>query len=186
MAKGNYGPTEAYEMAGYSARGVVAKSAANRLLSNVDVRERIAELRSKVLQNNEASVDRTLRELGAMAYYNIVEILEDYDNGRARIADPRTLPEDLQRAIVDLKLIILPDGTQVFECKMADKLKALEAIGRHLQMFKDTVIVENVFRVIQDMDDGELDRRITELAGVIEGPAVALAGPREGETPEDP
>ncbi len=30
-------------------------------------------------------------------------------------------------------------------------------------MFKDTLVVENVFRVVQEMDDDELDRRLAEL-----------------------
>ncbi len=32
-------------------------------------------------------------------------------------------------------------------------------LARHLQMFKDTVIVENVLRIVNEMDDDELDRR---------------------------
>ena len=50
-----------------------------------------------------------------------------------------------------------------YECKFADKQKALDSLARHLQMFKDTVIVENVFRIVTEMDDDELDRRLTEL-----------------------
>ncbi len=30
-------------------------------------------------------------------------------------------------------------------------------------MFKDTVIVENVLRIVNEMDDDELDRRLAEL-----------------------
>ncbi len=35
--------------------------------------------------------------------------------------------------------------------------------ARYLQMFKNTLVVENVFRVVQEMDDDELDRRLAEL-----------------------
>ncbi len=54
------------------------------------------------------------------------------------------------------------DGLQ-YECKFADKQKALDSLARHLQMFKDMVIVENVFRIVNEMDDDELDRRLAEL-----------------------
>ena len=46
--------------------------------------------------------------------------------------------------------------------------KALESLGRHLQMFKDTLVVENVFRIVKEMDDDELARRLAELERSIE------------------
>ena len=50
-----------------------------------------------------------------------------------------------------------------YEFKFANKQRALEGLARHLQMFKDTVVVENVFQEIQDMSDEELERRVAEL-----------------------
>jgi len=76
--------------------------------------------------------------------------------------DPTTLPEDLRRAIVAIKPVEVGDELQ-YECKFADKQKALDSLARYLQMFKDTLVVENVFRVVQEMDDDELDRRLAEL-----------------------
>ena len=71
-------------------------------------------------------------------------------------------PEDLRRAIVAIKPIQIGD-TRTWEVKFADKQKALDSLGRYLQMFKNTLVVENVFRVVQEMDDDELDRRLAEL-----------------------
>ncbi len=76
--------------------------------------------------------------------------------------DPRELPEDLRRAIVAIKPVQVGDETR-YECKFADKQRALDSLARHLQMFKDMVIVENVFRIVNEMDDDELDRRLAEL-----------------------
>ena len=67
-----------------------------------------------------------------------------------------------------------------YECKFADKLKALEGRARHLQMFKDTVVVENVFRVIQDMSDEELDRRLAELEDALAEGETPSSAPRTG------
>ncbi len=50
-----------------------------------------------------------------------------------------------------------------YEYKFADKQRALDSLARHLQMFKDTVVVEIVFRIVIEMDDDELDRRLAEL-----------------------
>ncbi len=68
----------------------------------------------------------------------------------------------LGRAIIAFRPVQI-DGKRMWEVKFADKQKALDSLGRYLQMFKDTVIVENVFRVVHEMDDDELDRRLAEL-----------------------
>ena len=93
--------------------------------------------------------------------------------------DPRLLPEDLRRAITAIKLVDAGKGLQ-YEYKFADKLKALEGLARHLQMFKDTVVVENVFRVIQDMGDEELDRRLAELEDALAEGKTPSSAPRAG------
>ena len=72
------------------------------------------------------------------------------------------MPEDLRRSIIGIKPVHV--GEEVgYECKFADKLRALECLARFLRMFNGTVVVENVFQVIQDMSDEELDRRLAEL-----------------------
>ncbi len=76
--------------------------------------------------------------------------------------DPRGLPEDLRRAIVGIKPVQVGEELQ-YECKFADKQRALDSLARHLQMFKDLLIVENVVRIVNEMDDDELDRRLAEL-----------------------
>ncbi len=83
-------------------------------------------------------------------------------HGKITMRDPASLPEDLRRAIVGIKPVEVGDKHQ-YECKFADKQRALDSLARHLQMFKDMVIVENVFRIVNEMDDDELDRRLTEL-----------------------
>ncbi len=96
-----------------------------------------------------------------LAFYDMTAIL-DSTNGRIAMKDPRDLPEDLRRAIVAIKPVQIGDEMH-YEYKFADKQRALESLARHLQMFKDMVIVENVFRIVNEMDDDELDRRLAEL-----------------------
>ncbi len=106
-------------------------------------------------------------------------VLEVMD-GKITMRDPASLPEDLRRAIVGIKPVRVGDDLQ-YECKFADKQKALDSLARHLQMFKDTVIVENVFRIVTEMDDDELDRRLTELERAF-GQATTL-DPAAGKGP---
>ncbi len=96
-----------------------------------------------------------------LAFYDMTAILDSKD-GEITLRDPTELPEDLRRAIVGIKPVQVGEE-RLYECKFADKQRALESLARHLQMFKDTIIVENVFRVVHEMTDDELDRRLAEL-----------------------
>ncbi len=113
-----------------------------------------------------------------IAFYDPTQILDTVDD-MIVMKDPRALPEDLRRAITAIKPVDAGKGLQ-YECKFADKLKALEGLARHLQMFKDTVVVENVFRVIQDMSDEELDRRLAELEDALDQGASPTSSPGTG------
>lgn len=160
IAKG-LSATAAYAAAGYKP----STAHASRLAVNGSVVARIAELIAPAVEETEVTVERTLQEMKCLAFYNMTQIF-DSTGDTLTMRDPTTLPEDLRRAIIGIKPIQVGGETQ-YEYKFADKLKALEGLARYLQMFKDTVIVENVFRVVQEMDDDELDRRIAELDRAI-------------------
>ncbi len=151
--------TQAAIRAGYSPK--TATAMASRLLTNVKVRAYIAELMAPAVKATELSVERVLREMTRLAFYDMTAVLELKD-GKITMRDPASLPEDLRRAIVGIKPVEVRDELQ-YECKFADKQRALDSLARHLQMFKDMVIVENVFRIVNEMDDDELDRRLAEL-----------------------
>ncbi len=134
---------------------------ASRLAGYGKVRTRVAELMAPAIEATQATVERVLKEMVRLAFYDMTAIF-DSTNGRIAMKDPRNLPEDLRRAIVAIKPVQVGEELQ-YECKFADKQRALDSLARHLQMFKDTVIVENVFRIVNEMDDDELDRRLAEL-----------------------
>ncbi len=165
---------EAYEKAGYKP----SEAHASRLAGNGKVRARCAELMAPAVKATELSVERVLAEMKRLAFYDMTAVL-DVEDGKITMRDPASLPEDLRRAIVGIKPVEVGDDLQ-YECKFADKQKALDSLARHLQMFKDMVIVENVFRVVNEMDDDELDRRLRELERAI-GKATTLdPAAREG------
>ena len=137
----------------------MTKQALDRLLKNVDIRERIAELTAPALAETEATVERVLEELIHLAFYDVTQIFE---SDGLTMKDPRTLPEDLRRSIIGIKPIQVGEEIR-YEYRTADKLRALECLSRYLKMFSGMVVVENVFQVIQDMSDEELDRRLAEL-----------------------
>ncbi len=156
LAKG-MSATAAYEKAGYKPNDQNAA----RLTRNDEVRTRVAELMAPAVEATQATVERVLKEMVRLAFYDMTAIL-DSTNGRIAMKDPRGLPEDLRRAIVAIKPVEVGEKLH-YECKFADKQKALDSLARYLQMFKDTLVVENVFRVVHEMTDDELDRRLAEL-----------------------
>ena len=137
------------------------RSNASQLNAKQHIQDRIAELMAPAAEAAELSAERTLKEVTRLAFYDMTQIL-DSKNGVIAMRDPTSLPEDLRRAIIAIKPVLLGDGLQ-YECKFADKQKALDSLMRHLQLFKDTLVIENVFRVVQEMDDDELNRRLAEL-----------------------
>ncbi len=170
----------AYTAAGYRVTGNSAKSAGGRLLTNVDVQARIAWLQGQAADRAEVTAERTLREMACMAYYDATDILDMSDDGKTfTIRNPKSLPEDLRRAIVEITQVQVGDETR-YRVKLADKAKALDMLGRHLQMFKDIVRIENVFEVVKAMDDDALDRRLAELERSLEE-AITL-GPEAGKS----
>ncbi len=168
---------KAYTAAGYRATGKSAWAAGARLFNTPGIKKRYAELMAPAVEAAELSVERVLQEMTRLAFYDMTAILESKD-GKITLRDPTKLPEDLRRAIVGIKPVQL--GEELFyECKFADKKGSLESLARHLQMFKDTVIIENVFRIVKEMGDDELDRRLTELERAF-GQATTL-DPAAGE-----
>ncbi len=152
----------AWTAAGFKSTGKVASVKCSEFLKRPYARKRLAELAAKVLKKTDLTVESVLEEIKCHAFYDITQVLNVDTQGNVTMRDPTSLPEDLKRSIVGIKEVLL-DGKKTWELKFADKQKALDSLGRYLQMFKDTVIVENVFRVVQEMGDDELDRRLAEL-----------------------
>ncbi len=161
--------------AGYSKKGADVRAAI--LMKKPEIRAAIDAAMAKKVERVEATVERVLEEMTRLAFYDITAVF-DVQNGKITLRDPTKLPEDLRRAIVGIKPVQIGETLQ-YECKFADKQRALDSLARHLQMFKDMVIVENVFRIVKEMEDDELDRRLTELERAFD--QAATLDPAAGE-----
>ena len=99
--------TQAAIRAGYSPK--TANEQAARLLANVSIQNRIAQLQAEQSRRTGVSADRVVRELAKVAF----------DLAAVQSVKVKTFGED---------------GLEQ-EVKLADKLKALDLLGRHLGMF---------------------------------------------------
>jgi phage terminase small subunit len=126
--------TQAAIRAGYSP--ISASQTASEIMANPKVRTRVEELRAERSKRTGVNADRVVQELARIAFVNPTEVVNAKDATLKEDAD-----EDDTAAIASVKVKIVDgDFSSVErEIKFADKLKALELLGKHLGMFTDNV-----------------------------------------------
>src|SRR6478672_7951549 len=145
----------------------VAGAAAARLLGNVRVQARIAEIMRAGAERAEITVEQVLRELAkigfsdirkAVAWRNEMVAREDEEAGKGedgvvrvtRVLLPRVsivpseeMDPDIAAAIAEVS----QNANGSLRIKMHDKHAALVSIGKHLGMFTDIVQMKAVYGV---------------------------------------
>ncbi len=128
--------TQAAIRAGYSAK--TARWQASRMLSNVNISQRIAEKRQELADNTGLSVERVLKEAMRLAFFDIRKLTDSVGNP----IPVHQLDADTAAAIQGLELATErgPDNesgpTIVRKYKIADKNSAIERLFKHLGLFE--------------------------------------------------
>lgn len=133
--------TQAANRAGYSARR--AAEIGYQLLQKTTVQEAIQAAMEKRAERTEITADRVLREYAKIAFFDPRRLYRD-DGQPVPIAD---LDDETAGAIAGLEVLEEFDGagedrTQIGftkKYKIADKVRALDSVARHLGMFVDRV-----------------------------------------------
>ena len=120
--------TQAAIRAGYSAKS--AARFAVELLNKTQVSEKISELRSQQSKRTEITADRVLTELAVIAFADRTEIAKITEAGFVKFTPTDKLPAELKKIIVGIK-----EGKFGIEVATADKVRALELLGKHLGIF---------------------------------------------------
>lgn len=128
--------TQAAIRAGYSPKTAQEQSA--RLLSNVMVQNRLAQLQAEQSRRTGVSADRVVRELAKIAFANASDTI-DPETASVKLDASR---DDLA-AIQSIKVKSFGEDGLEHEVKLADKLRALDLLGKHLGMYKDASEKEN-------------------------------------------
>lgn len=123
--------TQAYIRAGY--RPKAADVCASRLLANARVRARVDELLAIRSSRTGINQDRVVRELARIAFLDPTE-LANINNATVL----SSASKDDRAAIASVKVKSGEDFTER-EIRFADKLKALELLGKHLGMYTDKI-----------------------------------------------
>lgn len=144
--------TQAAIRAGYKAKnGQRASEIGHELLQKTQVSEAISE-RSK---RTGINADRVLLELARIAFVNADDVINAKD---------ATLKEDASRddlaAIQSVKVKSFGEDGVEREIKLADKLKALDMLGRHLAMWNDKLQLSGM-----EEEKSKLDSLIKQISG---------------------
>ncbi len=144
--------TQAAIRAGYSPAS--AGTVAGENMKKPQIRARIDKALAEQSKRTGANADRVVRELAKVAFANAVDMI-DFDSATIK---PGAVRDDTAAiASVKVKTIPMPDGVGVErEIKMADKLKALELLGKRFGMFTDNINMTGDIGVtiVDDIPDG--------------------------------
>ena len=120
--------TQAAIRAGYSAAS--ASTLGERALKNVDVRAHIDRALAERSKRTGINQDRVLAELAKVALYNAADVI-----GLNNAVVLSGADRDDTAAISSVKVKVSANGDVEREVRLADKLKALELLGKHIGMF---------------------------------------------------
>lgn len=148
--------TQAAVRAGYKAGSAQrASEIGSELLHKTPVAEAIRKEMAERSRRTGVNADRVVQELAKIAFVNAIEVIDPKTATVKKNASP-----DDTAAIQSVKVKTFGEDGLEREIKMADKIKALELLGKHLGMFKDRVEVSGI-----DSEKTKLDDLITQLRG---------------------
>lgn len=152
--------TAAAKRAGYSEKTACEQAA--RLLANVKVQEAVQKGKKEIQERTEITQDMVIRETAKLAFFDIRKMF----GKDGKPLDISELDDDTAAALVGLDVQDVKDADSgdflgyVKRYKMADKLKALELLGKHTGAFEK-----------QDTQTAALETAMRALADIIEKPA---------------
>ena len=148
--------TQAAIRAGYSPD--TAKEIGCENLTKPNIRACIDRAMAERSKRTGVNADRVVQELAKIAFVNATEVI---DPATATVKED-ALPEDTA-AIQSVKVKTFGEDGLEREIKMADKLKALELLGKHMGMFKDKVELSGTLQT----EKTKLDDLIEQMRGGV-------------------
>ncbi len=146
--------TQAAIRAGYSTD--TAGSIGNENLKKPEIRTRIERAMAERSKRTGVNANRVIEELAKIAFINAADVI----NPETATIKEDASPEDTA-AIQSVKVKTFGEDGLEREIKMADKIKALELLGKHLGMFKDKIEVSGTL----ETEKTKLDDLLKQMRG---------------------
>lgn len=137
--------TQAAIRAGYSPK--TANEQGSQLLANLSVRAHIDKAIAEQSKRTGINADRVIKELARIAFVNPADVL-NFNNATVLTDADR----DDTASILSVKVKYFEGEVSEREVKMADKIKALELLGKHLGMFTDKIDINGAMVVFKGED----------------------------------
>lgn len=133
--------TQAAIRAGYSKKTARIKGC--QLLTKVNIQAEIQRLKDKRSQRTEITADNVVLELAKIAFSNIEDFLEVLENGEVTLKTFEFIEREKLAAIESIKISTTTnkDDSREYtttQFKLHSKLNALEQLGKHLGIFKES------------------------------------------------
>ena len=125
-------------------------------MTKPDIRAQIDRAMAERSKRTGVNAERVVQELAKIAFVNAAEVIDP----KTATVKEDALPEDTA-AIQSVKVKTFCEDGLEREIKMADKLKALELLGKHLGMFKDRIELSGGL----DTEKSKLDDLIGQMRG---------------------
>lgn len=122
--------TQSYIKAGYEEK--TARTAGSKLLTNLDIQERVEELQKHIALRNEVQASDIAKEFMKLGYSNIQDFIKE-DGSLKNIAE---LPRHIAACIQTVKTKDIGGGKFETEIKLFSKEKSLELLGKHIGWFE--------------------------------------------------
>jgi len=155
----DFNATRAAIASGYSKK--TARSQGNRLLTNVDIQRRLAELIKKRSSKVELTAENVLIELSRLAFSNPKDFVKKGDEDFVIFKNIDDIPDELAAAIESIKY----DKDKGIEFKFHNKEKALELCLRHLGLLSDNLNLRGAFTHTHDVNMNKLRKAINAIRG---------------------
>lgn len=143
--------TQAAIRAGYSEKTAFSIETEN--LRKPLIQKAIQQRKQAREQRTEITQDRVIQELAAIGFARATDYAKIVPGGGVDFVSTEELTESQKAAVVSIKET--QNGTEI---RLADKLKALELIGKHLGMFD-----RNTNGIDQEIEDDPLTKSIEKV-----------------------
>lgn len=155
--------------AGYSVK--TANEQAARLLTNVNVKRALEEKRAEIAEESKLKASDVIDELRKIAFSDITQVMS-FSASKAKIKSSRKLSEDAKKIVASVS-----QTRAGLTVKLHDKVKALELLGRYLNIFTDRVEVEGrglglILNMNAPVSENNKDSRCVEVDKVLQDSAA--------------
>ena len=155
--------TAAWLRSGHDCSENVARASAARVLANVNVKALVRQHLDDQAAAANLTVDKILREYMRLGLSDIRNVVE-WSSGELIVKDLEDLTPDVTAAISEISQVTTHRGgnlvSTVLKVKLHSKTQALDSLAKHLNLFRDTVVNNNL----------QVNVSISDLAKLVHPP----------------